>query len=546
MRTKELIKHVQLIVVTLIALTLSSIAQALVGTPDTKNEFPFVVKLRSEFKNSSAFCSGVVHGHILSTAAHCFYTESGILANRVTVTYVDVLGKTQQALAQRLYVPKAYIEDDALHHNDWKGTVHDIGYAVLDREVLVKGYIHWGIELLDGIGEGKSECAEPECMDWSLVGDRRTAFLRNLQREVGDLDKAKVRVIGFGNYKCKNFKEREQDCESDENRRFTELQLNPDATAPYAPWVWCTGKNEAGTNPVQHGDSGGPVFIQALDGRWIYVGYTSRGDSDEGCASSMFNDLNLWRDAIAAYSFGKIKTLPIAMSEDAIAAWEESAAKQFFGEWLLAENAPAGKWSASSVGRLYAPVATYDYHGKTLSIEKILEDKAKNIARWPERELSPTSYEVNCEQTTLHVQDTCTIRSTVKWSVKNAAKSLSGTTQIILNITVPRPFSKGLLLGPSNPGITSELNKSNSEYARSGFQTQRIEKRVKTTVADGYLNMRSGPGQNFSVILQIPAGDSVWLSDRGCVMPDDGVSKYAYCNVNWHNQNGWVSINALE
>jgi hypothetical protein len=45
---------------------------------------------------------------------------------------------------------------------------------------------------------------------------------------------------------------------------------------------------------------------------------------------------------------------------------------------------------------------------------------------------------------------------------------------------------------------------------------------------------------------RIPAGSSgVRLTNR-CVQPSDGSSRFPFCYVEWHGQNGWVSLNGLE
>src|SRR6476620_3711251 len=87
---------------------------ALVGTLDTENKFPFVVVV--EIQNTdggSSRCSGVIFGHVLSTAGHCLYSEErGRMhgwAKKVTVPYVDVLGERRVANALKMFVPKAYI-----------------------------------------------------------------------------------------------------------------------------------------------------------------------------------------------------------------------------------------------------------------------------------------------------------------------------------------------------------------------------------------------------------------------------------------------------
>ncbi len=63
-------------------------------------------------------------------------------------------------------------------------------------------------------------------------------------------------------------------------------------------------------------------------------------------------------------------------------------------------------------------------------------------------------------------------------------------------------------------------------------------------VEDGYLNMRSGPGQGHDIITSIPAGASVQLGS--CVNPDDGISAFKWCKVGWNGSVGWVSSGGLE
>src|SRR5882757_8775954 len=134
-------------------LCIPATSYAVVGTVDANDEFPFVVRLETAFRDgTTSWCSGVVHGHVLSTAAHCLYTSDAgkrrDLAIQVSVPYIDAHGDHQTAFSRKLYVPQSYIEADVAHHEDYKGAIHDIGYVVLDRDVLVKGYIHWGLELL--------------------------------------------------------------------------------------------------------------------------------------------------------------------------------------------------------------------------------------------------------------------------------------------------------------------------------------------------------------------------------------------------------------
>jgi hypothetical protein len=65
-------------------------------------------------------------------------------------------------------------------------------------------------------------------------------------------------------------------------------------------------------------------------------------------------------------------------------------------------------------------------------------------------------------------------------------------------------------------------------------------------VSDGYLNMRSGPGQRHSIVATIPAGSDDVRLVGSCTDADDGVSYYKWCKVQWNGNVGWVSLGGLE
>lgn len=71
-------------------------------------------------------------------------------------------------------------------------------------------------------------------------------------------------------------------------------------------------------------------------------------------------------------------------------------------------------------------------------------------------------------------------------------------------------------------------------------------KRVKHSVSLGYLNMRSGPGTNYSVVVRVPAGSTGVRITGSCVRAQDGSSKYPFCKVEWKGHRGWLSSNGLE
>jgi uncharacterized protein YraI len=65
-------------------------------------------------------------------------------------------------------------------------------------------------------------------------------------------------------------------------------------------------------------------------------------------------------------------------------------------------------------------------------------------------------------------------------------------------------------------------------------------------VSDGYLNMRTGPGQYHGIVAAIPAGACEVMKAGRCVPPDDRISTYDWCFVRWNGSTGWVSAGGLE
>ncbi|MGJ5203698.1 caspase family protein [Bradyrhizobium sp. HKCCYLR20261] len=71
-----------------------------------------------------------------------------------------------------------------------------------------------------------------------------------------------------------------------------------------------------------------------------------------------------------------------------------------------------------------------------------------------------------------------------------------------------------------------------------------VPRTVKRNVSQGYLNLRREPGQKSEILTRIPAGETAMVG--GCVMPGDGVSRFASCRAVWNGVVGWVSSNGLE
>jgi hypothetical protein len=73
-----------------------------------------------------------------------------------------------------------------------------------------------------------------------------------------------------------------------------------------------------------------------------------------------------------------------------------------------------------------------------------------------------------------------------------------------------------------------------------------VTKSIKRDVSLGYLNLRSGPGQDQKVLARIPAGTTGVVMTGSCMAPQDGHSGYPFCLVEWNGLRGWVSSNGLE
>jgi hypothetical protein len=65
--------------------------------------------------------------------------------------------------------------------------------------------------------------------------------------------------------------------------------------------------------------------------------------------------------------------------------------------------------------------------------------------------------------------------------------------------------------------------------------------RVPTPFADGFLNVRAGPGTNHALRGAIPAGAFVEVNDAACQRRDDRIPGSDFCPVNYRGVVGWAS-----
>ena len=67
---------------------------------------------------------------------------------------------------------------------------------------------------------------------------------------------------------------------------------------------------------------------------------------------------------------------------------------------------------------------------------------------------------------------------------------------------------------------------------------------IASDAPGGVLNMRSGPGQGHSIVVAVPAGSGGVTIDQ-CRSPDDGKSRYDWCQAKWNGYSGWVSSSGI-
>ncbi|MDI3561732.1 hypothetical protein [Bradyrhizobium sp. Arg816] len=380
-------------VISLVAAILNSApALAVVGTLDSKDEFPFVVPLSVQFAdNAIASCSGAVsRAGLVSTAAHCIWKKGVGLAKLVQINYRDADGKYHSTKQRRIFMPRAFVDaytkwDDEREKvsveknrlNFMEMTLQDLAFIVPDEGIEIEGFPHWASELLqtktcfvsaDDVGR---DSPPPSCAARYDAG--------YLKQQLGDLNNVRALVIGYGDF-CTDLTKREK-CSGDGRRRFAELKLIPTVMIGSKtfdlPKVWCTGLNAQQINPVQPGDSGGPRFVRTQDGRWIFVGYTSGGDDVGECASSLIYHLELWRSAAEYFQkvSRQIKHYPAER-------WYSNQATRLVREAL-------GSWSGPPEDAL-AQLKTYyrastDFDERDENFERFYRAKKQLVQEWPIR-----------------------------------------------------------------------------------------------------------------------------------------------------------------
>jgi hypothetical protein len=272
-----------------------------VGEIDSKR-FPYVVLIKSDI----GWCTGVASSSgLIATAAHCVWSSEGRYATNLTVSLQT---PEQETSVAKIFVSDAYkaasarwnalshAQDSTAEQAFHKMSLEDTAFLVTTENLDIPGYPLWITDLLSTPFSSLGEAYGRWGNTW--VGTVGEQLIKVLSREVGPAPQMALGV-GYGNFSCKNFTDREHNCILDSQRRFGEIPISrsewsadPNAFAP--PWLWCTGRNTSTINPIQHGDSGGPIFIETNFGEWLFVGFTSGGNFLESCASSIVRNFDLY------------------------------------------------------------------------------------------------------------------------------------------------------------------------------------------------------------------------------------------------------------
>ncbi|MGQ0673886.1 MAG: hypothetical protein ACT4N2_13560, partial [Hyphomicrobium sp.] len=259
-------------VATLVMLSITASANALVGQLDSSNKFPYVVRIFSEFRSGATKpCTGAVsRNSLISTAAHCIFDSVYGPAIKITIHFTDADGKDRRIDHKELFYPKKF-ETDLRAWEEEQDTekrsllfkrmiLQDIAFIVPDSFVEVEGYPHWAGELfreLDCMLPGRHTYADQPSPDRCT----REEIIGGLEKELGAFASLRTLTVGFGIFECQDY-ERNLNCRADEKRRFAELPLVDRITVSgetfSAPRIWCTAQNDKKINPLQPGDSGGP------------------------------------------------------------------------------------------------------------------------------------------------------------------------------------------------------------------------------------------------------------------------------------------------
>lgn len=406
-------------------------ALAVVGLIDSENRFPFVVQLSASNDVQSWSCSAIAsnNGFLVATAAHCLWEPTGGWAKTVEIKFKDVDGVPRVARAAKMFIPKEFPDlytrykaldfiTDKTSAGLYKDfTEKDAAIIVPDGLVQTGGFANWAFEYL----------SQPYLTAEDGSYGVADVIQRVVARELGPPEKLRAVRVGYGQFFCADYsinnKHDGLGCRSDANRRYTEVDVAPKISnfgvAVQAPWSWCTGRNKDNINPVRPGDSGGPILVRAMDGRWMFLGFTSNGGEDFGCASSLFSNIRLYHEAYESPEHMEL----IRKHVEQRLPWKGSSniyqkqAERLFRDLL--EN-----WSLSNEVALKYLKSAYAYTGLALNgidqkYDWFFSEKVRFAEKWPVRSyrLDPAGqFQTDCP---FRDFSECVVSAAVRWRVEN-------------------------------------------------------------------------------------------------------------------------------
>lgn len=267
-----------------------SAAFGFMGTPDTENKFPFVVRVLSP----NNLCTGtVVTRRLVITAAHCIWA-SGSYRNPVVVEFWDETEKRdRQVRARFLQIPEKYkqlapqvaaisnigeettrLELVARQALYFAQTTRDIGVIITNENIWVSRYARTPFstqqtfrEILHGITKN---------MEWKRSElNQLTAFTR---KHLDANAESFAIGVGYGTDTCIRQDWKRLCKKADLHRRWGYVKIGATQLAG-APLLQTTrggtGWNE-GKNPMLPGDSGGPLLLpHKTTDDWFFIGIVS-------------------------------------------------------------------------------------------------------------------------------------------------------------------------------------------------------------------------------------------------------------------------------
>jgi hypothetical protein len=437
-------------------------AAALDGDVDTDDMLPFVVIVTADGWE----CTGVVlTTHVVATAGHCLWLN-GKYASDVRVHYKDPHGQWVYNQATEIKVTDNYrhlmvagtTSYDEVHGTllnlkneaDQRRSIYeDFGLIYTDVDIPVAGL---GYTILDQLVDTKTLLAELDKTNntWdtgvyailknSVVGAIDNGFFGNNKKLL-----IKVLAAGYGLYDCTDENDN-RTCKHDLLRRYQEAILGmPKDMPPF--FVWCVPPTTEGRLIEHGGDSGGPLFIRAADGKWLLSGFLSGGGWSEtgsrlACSSSLAYHVKFYTDFVNA-------PRPNTITPD---SYYDNGHAEYFLKQILES------WSSQNSEHLLRLKSLYKENGTMvsgapMSLDAIYKLHEEFVTAWPQRsyELLPDNKSFVCNNDKSRL---CHVQAKAKFVLQNKEPDNILNGHNILNGVLHMDYVFSFHLG--DPIIVSE------------------------------------------------------------------------------------------